>query len=39
MEGSVILVSHDMAKEQLEKAVKILDLLEPYLKEKWEAYK
>ncbi len=29
------LVSHDMAEEQLEKAEKILKILEPYLEERW----
>ena len=31
------LVSHEMAEEQLEKAEKIIGILEPYLKERWEA--
>lgn len=30
------LVSHEMAKEQLEKAEKILNFVEPYLKTQWE---
>lgn len=30
-------VSHEMAEEQLEKAEKIIEILEPYLKERWEA--
>lgn len=29
------LVSHEMAEEQLEKAYKIISMLEPYLEEKW----
>lgn len=30
------LVSHEMAEEQLEKAEKIIQMLGPYLKERWE---
>lgn len=29
------LVSHEMAEEQLEKAEKIIKMLEPYLEQKW----
>ena len=29
------LVSYEMAKEQLEKAEKVIRILEPYLEEKW----
>lgn len=31
-----LLVPHGMAEEQLEKAEKIIKMLEPYLEQKWE---